>query len=71
MKYKYFNITELMREPKKVLPCVQKEPVFIRHQNKPDLVLMTAEQFHKMFDVSIIARANVDKKWDDLTREDI
>ena len=68
MKYKYFNITELMREPKLVLPSVEVAPVMIRRQNKSDLVLMTAEEFHKMFDIAIVARNNVDHKWDELTR---
>ena len=68
MKYKHFNITELMREPKRILPLVEKEPVMIRRQNKDDLVLMTADEFHKMFDVAIIARAKVAGQWDELTR---
>lgn len=68
MKYKHYNITTLLREPKKVLPDVEKGPVMIRRQNKDDLVLMTADDFHKMFDVAIAARARVDNQWEELTR---
>ena len=67
MKYKYFNITELMREPKTVLPEVEKAPVTIRRQNKEDLVLMTATDFHKMFDVAFLARSKAANSWDSIS----
>ena len=59
MQYKHFNWTVLLRDPNKVLPSVESGPVMIRRQNKPDLVLMTADEYHKMFDVAIAARARV------------
>ena len=68
MQYKHFNWTVLLREPSQVLPDAEKAPVMIRRQGKEDLVLMTAEDFHKMFDVAIAARKNVADKWEDLTR---
>ncbi len=68
MRYKHHNITALLREPKKVMPDVENGPVVIRRRNESDLVIMTAEDFHKMFDIAIVARNNVDHKWDELTR---
>lgn len=68
MKMKHFNITALIRQTNDVVDEAEKGPVGIRRQSKPDLVLMTADDFHQMFDVAIAARSNVADKWGKLTR---
>ena len=68
MKMKHFNITELIRQTNDVTEEAEKGPVGIRRQGKSDLILMTAEYFHQMFDIAIAARSNVTDKWAVLTR---